>query len=374
MISRLREFKRIDHDRIMRSEQTTQLAINSLPDAVFVIGPDDRIAIANDAAHSYFGIEPGRAINDLSLNWLGPLYDQVKCQNQAAEPHGYKSAIQLFVDGKERFLLPRAVPMLSPDKRQLGVTAILVDVTQLRQVDEAKSSLVSTVSHELRTPLTSLQLLLGLLVTSLGPTLPPNQRRMLEVAKLDSDRLYRTIDDLLSLSRMESGRAQFKFRAMSPSEIILSAVEPLREVFTDKKLRLSVSAPDHLPSVSADSTAIHSAITNLLSNALKFTPAGGVVTVSTENVSDTVAFSVEDSGPGIPPEYRSRIFEKFFRIPRTEGPSGAGLGLAIAKEIAEAHGGLIELSPSGSGSRFRITLPVAKLEHAQQIPSIVSSH
>jgi len=360
MTSRLREFKRIDHDRIMRSEQTTQLAIDSLPDAVFVIGPDDTIAIANDAARSYFGIEPGRAVSSLGLNWLGPLYEEVKSNNQAVEPKGYKSALQLFIDGNERFLLPRAVPMLSPDKRQLGVTAILVDITQLRKVDEAKSSLVSTVSHELRTPLTSQQLLLSLLLTTLGPTLPANQKRMLEVAKADSDRLYRTIDELLSLSRMESGRAQFKFRAMAPDEIIASAVEPLRQLFVDKQIHVSVQVGQEIPLVSADPASIQSALTNLLSNALKFTPARGKVSVSAQDAGAVVSFIVSDSGPGIPEEFRARIFEKFFRVPATSGTSGAGLGLSITKNIIEAHGGQIQFTcPKTGGSIFHFSIPVA---------------
>jgi two-component system, NtrC family, sensor histidine kinase KinB len=361
MTSRLREFKRIDHDRIMRSEQTTQLAIDSLPDAVFVIGPDGCIAIANDAARSYFGIEPGRAVGSLGLSWLNPLYEKVKSQHQPFEPQGYKSAIQLFVDGKERFLLPRAVPMLSPDKRQLGVTAILVDVTQLRQVDEAKSSLVSTVSHELRTPLTSQQLLLSLLLTTLGPTLPPNQKRMLEVAKRDSDRLYRTIEDLLSLSRMESGRAQFRFRAMTAVEIMSSAVEPLRQLFADKKIRFTVKGSGELPMVNADPASIQSALTNLLSNALKFTPLGGEVTVWAEVKGEEVCFSVQDSGSGIPMEFRARIFEKFFRVPSESGPSGAGLGLSIAKNIIEAHGGQIEFTcPPAGGTVFCFQIPAIR--------------
>ena len=361
MTSRLREFKRIDHDRIMRSEQTTQLAIDSLPDAVFVIGPDEKIAIANDAARTYFGIEPGRDIGGLNLSWLGPLYDEVKARHEAVESQGYKSAIQLFIDGKERFLLPRAVPMLSPDGRQLGVTAILVDVTQLRQVDEAKSSLVSTVSHELRTPLTSQQLLLSLLITSLGPTLPPNQRRMLEVAKADSDRLYRTIEDLLSLSRMESGRAQFRFRAMQPGEIVSAALEPLRQLFADKKIKLAIQAEGDLPEVMADPASIQSALTNLLSNALKFTPGGGDVTVSAEEAGESVTFAVRDTGPGVPEEFRHRIFEKFFRVPVSSGPSGAGLGLSIAKNIIEAHHGQISFScPAGGGTVFQFELPIAQ--------------
>ncbi len=360
MTSRLREFKRIDHDRLMRSQQTTQLAIDSLPDAVFVIGPDDTIEISNNSARSYFGIEPGREVSSLGLNWLPPLYQEVKTHNRAVEPRGYKSAIQLFVDGTERFLLPRAVPMLSPDQRQLGVTLILVDVTQLRQVDEAKSSLVSTVSHELRTPLTSQQLLLGLLLTSAGPKMSASQKRMLEVAKADSDRLYRTIEELLSLSRMESGRVNFQFRNVSPREIVVSAVEPLRQLFVDKNLRLSVTAPNDLPVIKADPMAVHSALTNLLSNALKFTPPGGEVVVSADVADTTVAFSVKDTGPGIPREFRPRIFEKFFRVPVPSGPSGAGLGLSITKNIIEAHHGEIEFAcPDSGGAVFRFHIPVA---------------
>jgi len=359
MISQLREFKRIDHDRIHRSEQTTQLAIDSLPDAVFVIGPDDRIAIANEAARSYFGVEPGRTVQSLGLNWLGPLYEEVKSRQQPVEPQGYKSAIQLFVDGQERFLLPRAVPMRSPDKRQIGVTAILVDVTQLRKVDEAKSSLVSTVSHELRTPLTSQQLLLGLLITSLGHILPPSKMKMLQTAKRDSDRLYQTIDELLSLSRMESGRAQFRFRAMSPREIIGSAVEPLRQLFADKEIELTIEPVDDLPPVNADPISIQSVMTNLLSNALKFTPSGGKVIVWSEKNGQTISFNVKDTGPGIPAEFRTQIFQKFFRVPSPSAPSGAGLGLSIAKNIIEAHSGQIDFDcPPTGGTIFRFQIPV----------------
>jgi two-component system, NtrC family, sensor histidine kinase KinB len=366
MVERLREFKRIDHDRLMRSRQTTQLAIDSLPDPVFVIGPDDTIEISNDAARCLFGVEPGRKVNTLGLNWLAPLYEEVKTHNRAVEPQGYKSAIQLFLDGKERFLLPRALPMLSPDHRQLGITIILVDVTQLRKVDEAKSSLVSTVSHELRTPLTSQQLLLGLLLTTIGPKLSPNQKRMLEVAKADSDRLFRTIDDLLSISRIESGRAQFQFCALAPRQIVAASIVELDQLFTDKNLHLTVSASEDLPAVRADSASIRSALTNLLSNALKFTPSGGRVAVSAQETGEFVVFGVADTGPGIPAEYRPRIFEKFFRVPVASGPTGAGLGLAIAKDIIEAHGGQIDFScPNTGGTIFQFRIPI----HSQPVLS-----
>lgn len=360
MAVRLREFKRIDHDRLTRTEQTTQLAIDSLPDAVFVIGPDDSIEIANDSARAYFGIEVGRNVMSLGLNWLTPLYEEVKKTGEGALPRGYKSAIQLFVDGEERFLLPRVVPMRSADHRQVGVTAILVDVTQLRHVDEAKSSLVSTVSHELRTPLTSQRLLLGLLLTSVGPRLSANEKKMLEVAKADNDRLYRTIDDLLGISRIESGRAQFQFRSVSPKQIVATSITAIRPLFELKKLRLDESVPDGLPAVRADEASINSALTNLLSNALKFTPAGGQVTLCARENPDGVLLSVADTGPGIPAEFRPRIFEKFFRVPGSGSPSGAGLGLAITRDIVEAHGGHISFHcPPEGGTVFQFTLPLA---------------
>jgi PAS domain S-box-containing protein len=359
MASSLRDFRRLDHDRLMRTQQTTQLAIDSLPDAVFVIGPNDTIEISNQAAKSHFGIEPGKTVSALGLSWLDPLHAEVKQHRAAVEPRGYKSAVQVFVDGEERFLLPRAMPMTSPDDRLLGVTAILMDITQLRKVDEAKSSLVSIVSHELRTPLTSQRLLLSLLISSARSLLDPTQNRMLEVAKADSDRLYRTIENLLSISRIESGRAQFQFRPMMPREIVSSSIGQIGDLFAGKSLELKVCVPEDLPPVQADTASINSVMTNLLSNALKFTPAGGRVSVTSSCDGKFVWFSVTDTGPGIPMEYRPRIFEKFYRVPTPSGPSGAGLGLSIAKDIIEAHHGQIELaSPDGRGATFRFSLPI----------------
>jgi signal transduction histidine kinase len=160
---------------------------------------------------------------------------------------------------------------------------------------------------------------------------------------------------------MESGRAQFQFRDVSPGEIVVSSVEPLKQLFADKKIRLIVSSPKDLPLVKADLMAVHSALTNLLSNALKFTPPGGEVTVSADATGDTIAFSVQDTGPGIPNEFRPRIFEKFFRVPVSSGPSGAGLGLSITKNIIEAHHGRIEfICPPSGGAIFRFHIPVSQ--------------
>jgi two-component system, NtrC family, sensor histidine kinase KinB len=355
MSSKLREFRRLDHDRLVRTQQTTQLAIDSLPDAVFVIGPGGAVEISNRTAAAHFGVTPGATVSGLSLRWLTPLYEQVCRTRRAAEPNGYRSALQLFDESHERFLLPRAVPMLDSAGGMIGVTVTLVDVTRLHAADEAKSNLVSTVSHELRTPLTAIRMALGLLARE---SFAPKTAGLMKAAREESDRLYRIVENLLSISRIESGRAQFQLRPMSPTEIIAQAVDPMRAALADKNIRLEVECAGGLPKVLADPAAIGSALTNLLSNALKFTPSGGQVRVAAAALGESVVFTVADTGPGIPDQYAQRVFDKFFRVPGKDGPSGAGLGLAIAKEVVEAHGGVIELcTGDGSRSTFRFTLP-----------------
>jgi signal transduction histidine kinase len=351
----------LDHDRLARIQQTTQLAIDSLPDAVFVIGPNHSIEIANLAAKTHFDIEPGKTVDQLSLRWLTQLYESIVLYRKSIDPQDYSEAVQLFDRGEERFLLPRAVPMIGKDQELIGVTVILVDVTPLRRADEAKSSMVLTVSHELRTPLTGMRMALGLLAgEGFGPV-TEKQRTLIETAQEDSDRLYRIIENLLNISRLEAGRAQLQFRRLNAGELIAMVVDPLRPGFTEKKIDLEVSIASNLPDVNIDPASITSALTNLLTNAMKFTPIEGKVRVTGSAENNEVKIAVTDNGPGIPEKYRARIFEKFFRVPRdpnSTNPPGAGLGLTIAHEIVEAHGGqLIFNAPPEGGTNFTIVLP-----------------
>jgi two-component system, NtrC family, sensor histidine kinase KinB len=360
MSVKLGEFRRLDHDRLVRTQQTTQLAIDSLPDAVFIAGPDGRVEISNRTARTHFGIEPGLTIEslDAKLKWIMPLYMTAHDGKMPPEPREYRSAVQLFENGEERYLLPRAVPMKRSDGTPMGVAFILVDVTRLRAADEAKSGVASLVSHELRTPLTAVRMALSLLIGGKFGSFTEKQSTLLTAAREDSDRLYRIVENLMSMSRIESGRVEFHFSPMRPAEIVAQSVDVMRGAFSDKRITLNLDVSDDLPAVAADPNVIGSALSNLLSNALKFTPPGGRVSVSAAAELAAVSFTVSDSGPGIPPQYAARIFDKFFRIPRPDGPSGSGLGLAIAKEIVEVHGGTLELcAGNGVGSTFRFTIP-----------------
>ena len=359
MADKLREFRKSDHELLVRTQLTTQLAIDSLPDAVFVIGPQGKIDISNRTADHHFGIAPGVTMASLNLKWLTDLYTRVLADHHAIEPEGYRAAIQLFENQTERFLLPRAVPMFSAQGDLLGITVILVDVTRLRHADELKSGLVSTVSHELRTPLTSIRMgVLMLGEEKLGP-LTPRQRKSLAMVRDDSDRLHRIIENLLSMGRIESGGERFRTRPMTAHEIVAPAVESLRVGFADKQIALAVQIAPDLPPVMADPSCIEVALGNLLSNALKFTHPGGQVSLDVHADVAALLFEVKDTGPGIPAEHASHIFERFFRVPRPDGPAGAGLGLAIAKEIVEAHRGRIWFDTNTGGSSFTFTLPLA---------------
>ena len=361
MASRLREFRRLDSDRLARTQQTTQLAIDSLPDAVVVAGPEGQIEISNRSAQLHFNIIPGSRVADLGLPWLSDIFSQVIGTAQPYQVQGYKAAIQLFENRREKFLLPRAVPMLDPAGKPIGVTIILVDVTALRHADELKSGLVSTVSHELRTPLTALRMAIILLRDERVGSLGTKQRTLVKAAHDESERLYHIIDNLLNISRIESGRAQFDFQPVCAADLVASAIEELRETIDEKSMTVETVVPADLPQVFADPTFIGYALTNLLSNALKFTPASGSIKIAAELIDGAIAISVADSGPGIPEKYVDRLFEKFFRIPRNEGPTGVGLGLAIAKDIVDAHGGRLTYhNRAGGGAEFKFTLPIGE--------------
>jgi NtrC-family two-component system sensor histidine kinase KinB len=359
MAGKLREFRKSDHERLLLTQLTTQLAIDSLPDAVFVVSPQGEIEISNRTAERHFGIAPRVTLNSLKLPWLTELCAHVLADRRAHEPEGYRSAIQLFENQQERFLLPRAVPMLSKDGGMLGITVILVDVTRLRHADELKSGLVSTVSHELRTPLTSIRMgVLMLAEEKLGP-LTPRQRKSLSAVRDDSDRLHRIIENLLSMGRIEAGGARFQMRKMTAEEILSMGVDSMRGSFEEKQIRLHVNIGENLAEVLADPSCIGLALGNLVSNAMKFTPTGGEVSVTVGTGEGGLEFKVTDTGIGLSPQHAGRVFDRFYRVPNKDGPSGAGLGLAISKEIVEAHGGRIWFTSSSSGSSFSFIIPIA---------------
>jgi signal transduction histidine kinase/HAMP domain-containing protein len=357
MAARLREFRRTDRAKLVRTQRTTQLAVNSLPDAIAIVNPDGTVELANQTAQKMFTLRPEQPLSSARIDGLVDLVSRATRDGRPTQPKGYDGAIQVFDEGQERFFLPQAVPIMDTDRQLLGVTLVLADVTNLRRLDEMKSGMLSVVSHELKTPLTSIRMAVHLLLEERVGTLTPKQTELLIAARDDSDRLNQIIENLLDMGRIESGRVMMDLKPLRPEQLVNHATEPLEAAYHDRGVELIVELSDDLPEVSADETRINHVFSNLLTNALKFTPPGGSVRVTAEQEPDVVRFSVADTGGGIPQQYLGRVFDRFFRVPGQGSSSGAGLGLAIAREIVEAHGGQIAVeSTEGSGSKFSFTL------------------
>jgi signal transduction histidine kinase len=244
-----------------------------------------------------------------------------------------------------------------------GVVLILSDVTRQREQDELKSSVISTVSHQLKTPLTSIRMALHLLLEEKIGSLTDKQLDVLIAAREDAEKLHNILEDLLDISRLESGKLLKECcPAVQSHMLVLDAVEPYRRAAQDKGIVLNVELADDLPNVRADQMEVNHVFANLLTNALAYTVPGGTIVVSAQAEERFVRFLVSDSGVGIPKEYREKVFDQFFRVPGQESRSGAGLGLSIARKIVEAHGGLIKADKrEGGGSVFHFTLPRADL-------------
>jgi signal transduction histidine kinase len=358
MAAKLREFRRSDRAKLERTQRTTQLAVNSLPDAIAIINPDGVIELSNDTAQRLFQVKPGTPLSEIRKHQLDDIFREVVASQGHSQPRGYESAIEVYDQGGQlKFFLPHAVPIRDSDRRLMGVTLVLSDVTNLRRLDEMKSGLLSVVSHELKTPLTSIRMAVHLMLEERIGHLNPKQTELLLAAREDSDRLEKIIQDLLDMGRLESGKVSLDLRAQPAERLVSDAVAPLEAAFHDRRVSIQVDVPPETPPVLVDPLRIDHVFSNLLTNALKFTNPGGHVRVAAEVGEETVRFIVEDTGIGIPQEYLSRVFERFFRVPQDTQPAGAGLGLAIAKEIVEAHGGTILVrSTPGEGSQFSFTL------------------
>ena len=240
----------------------------------------------------------------------------------------------------------------------LGVVVALQDVTRFRVADDVKTDLIATVSHELKTPLTSIQLAIYLLLDEKVGALTPKQTGLLIAARNNSDRLFEMIEELLDLARFEGGAALIDKKPVSSQQLIEGVAEREKELVISRGLELKVEAEPNLPRVDVSRPRINQVFENFISNAVKYSPSGSVITLKAKREDAThIRFAVKDEGTGIPKELCRRIFDKFFRASES-GDEGAGLGLSIAREIVLAHGGNIGVeSERGKGSEFFFTLP-----------------
>jgi PAS domain S-box-containing protein len=280
-------------------------------------------------------------------------------QNAEGSSVGQRREVEgLHKDGR-RIPVDLGISEMRIGSRRLFI-GIIRDLSSRKEIEQLKTGFVSTVSHELRTPLTSISGSLGLLAGGIAGALPAKAARLIDIAKLNCERLVRLINDILDLERAESGRLELRLAAQRLRSIVRQAIEANRAYAQTFGASIELAADSDDASVLIDRDRLIQVLTNILSNAAKFSPRGSVVAVAIRAEFDSVRVSVRDRGPGIAPEFRSRIFQRFAQADSSDSRAkgGTGLGLSIAKTIVERLGGSIGFdSVVGEGTTFHITLP-----------------
>jgi two-component system phosphate regulon sensor histidine kinase PhoR len=338
-------FSTLDSDNARLSTVLEQLTVG-----VIIVDANGLIQFANPAAQKLFETSnaPGHSVTEVVRNHQ--LVDAWRRCQQTSEMQS--ESVEL--PARHQFLQIIAIP----DTHASGSLLLVQDLTRVRRLETVRRDFISNVSHELRTPLASLKALTETLQS--GALADPDAGpRFLGRISAEVDALTQMAQELLDLSRIESGQVELILAPLAPKSLVTSAADRMRMQAERAGLKLSIKCEDGLPNIRADKSRLEQVLVNLIHNAVKFTKPGGEVSVETESANGGIRFAVRDSGVGIPAESLSRIFERFYRVDKSRTGSGTGLGLSISKHIIEAHGGKIWAeSDEGRGSVFYFVIPL----------------
>jgi two-component system phosphate regulon sensor histidine kinase PhoR len=339
------------------SQERTRLVavLDSSADAVLALDSEGRITLTNQAAERILGRSQQEMIGNPFV-WVMPDDQVVQALRVCREEGSQKTCL---VERPNRQCLQVTIaPIIGGG--EWTALAVFHDVTEARRVEQTRRDFVANVSHELRTPLASIKSVIETLSSGALDDRAAAQD-FLSRADAEVDRLVQIVEELLELSRLESGQAPLAEEPVNMGEVLSRAVERLRPQADKKKLNLTLDVAADLPAIMGDADRLERAALNLLHNAIKFTDGGGSISVSAAPGDDVVTVEVSDSGVGIAAEDLPRIFERFYKADRARGSGGGtGLGLAVVKHVVEAHGGAVSVeSLEGHGSTFRFSLPVA---------------
>jgi signal transduction histidine kinase/CheY-like chemotaxis protein len=363
-----REALEREHARV-QSERSRLEALIDASDAAILMVSDDRVAYANRALAELLGL-PQEVIVGGSLEQVNRVLarslanpEALTTQIAALQSGGAPLRDRVEFEFPRKLVCQRTVATVrGAEDEVLGQIVVYRDVTTEAEAEASKSEFVSVVSHELRTPLTSVKTSLNLLTRGAAGAVSEGTQDLLEIALRNLDRLIRLVDDLLDLSRIESGRVVTKLEPIAVDEAAARAVDAVEAFAQEQGVIIELEESDPETLVVADADRLQQVIVNLLSNAVKFSPEGGRVRLSWWKQSEQAVLRITDEGPGIPADQLEEIFEKFRQLERsaTRSHGGAGLGLAICRAIVEQFGGdLWAESEEGAGSRFFVRLRLA---------------
>ena len=363
MSHKLKSFHALNVNTIIAQKQRNEAIIDSITDPIIVVDDRCNIIDINPTAASLFNAKPKLAEGRHYLEVVEDrtLYNEIQATAEAGESsqlNPERSVLTIEKNGIEYFYRYVTTPVRTEDGKRLGVVLLLQDVTKFKQIDQLKSDFVMTASHELRTPLTGMAMSIDLLLETAQEKLSESEQELLLAASEDVQRLRSLVNDLLDLSKIESGRIDME-RVPIKANFIIDKVISLFKVQTqEKNIKLNKKVAEELPQVNADANKITWVLTNLVANALRY--AESQIEIAATQHGNSIYFSVSDDGPGIDPAFQSKIFDKFVQVKTERDIGGSGLGLSICKEIVKAHGGIIWVdSTVGEGSTFNFTLPIS---------------
>jgi len=322
----------------LRSER--QAVLGTVREGLLVLDSRSRVIAANDVARAWFSITPGKYPSVIKAVRSADLREVI--ERPPSPDTDYP------VNSGDRQFRVRQAPLES-GRRLLAFQ----DRTDYERLERARREMVANVSHDLRTPLTSITLLLGALETELGAEAPASAHRHLGQLAAQVDSLRLLTDGLISLNRIESGRAPFRLQPCNLANLLEAVAASLGTLLRDKAIELRLDVPEDLV-VLADVSHLERAAVNILDNARRFSPRGGTINIEATRLEDEerVRVCISDQGPGIDPSDLPRIFERFYRADRSRAGASSGLGLAIAKHVIEGHGGSVRAHnrPEGGAS------------------------
>jgi two-component system, NtrC family, sensor histidine kinase KinB len=357
MAEELRNFYRETDRKIIELNQVVRAMMTTLPYPLFILGNSNQMTRSNPAAERLMD----------SLNMKGELPGQVRRHLEEAVITGadyrlddLKQALLFRIDEQEFYFLPRIFRIVLEDGSTFGRALMLVDVTRFRWLDEMKSDMLSTLSHEIKTPLTGIRLVLHLLLEKSTGDLTSAQEEIVTAARNDCERLLKTLNSLLDLARMESGKAQLDIRETTVERVLEEVCRDWKDRGYASTRNLTINVKARLPRILIDLERILIVFDNFLSNARKYSEPGTEIEIRVGLIgNDFVRFGVINVGSSLSDEEQARVFDKFYRV-SARGGEGAGLGLSIARQVVQAHEGRIGVfSGPGKKTEFFCDLPVS---------------
>jgi signal transduction histidine kinase len=380
MAQKLDEYEHSNLARVLFEKKRIDTLLEIMADGIIGLDEKRRILFVNSVAERLLGIDRHRIIgqyapdiatsNDLMRTLIQDIMqpDHAVGLASADKSDNPTNLLKIYDAGasgagKENYFTKQihtvdVTPTGETETIPAGYVIVLQNITSYKELDLAKTNFIATVSHELKTPIAAIKMSLKLLQDKRLGSLNDEQQELVIHVQDDADRLLKLTGELLNMAQVESGQIQLQVQAVQPAELIQVAANALRVPAEQKHIRFAIDLPANLPSVRADPDKVSWVLVNFLSNAVRHSPEGATIDIGARSLGKQVEFTVRDYGPGLRPEHRDRVFDRYFRAPGINGQvSGTGLGLAISKEFIQAMDGQIGLhtdAQPGASFYFRL--------------------